>query len=152
MTSALLLILFTLGGTNAAPTSDQKWEIAPVAFSADQTAAFDGRHFWHRHDSPFWTPTPEQVQQADSALLSSPHWPKNLRDPLTRYGRQYFGITDAGRRLILLYGFAPHIWQRDEHWRNRPVFVLDACRAFFWSTFDPTSGEFSSFHYSSCSR
>jgi hypothetical protein len=99
-----------------------------------------------------WTPSAEQVAEAERRLpaylaTAAPALPASVRPGaaqriaarLDDYGRQYFGVSWKGRRLL----FINCLTADQSAWRARPVFVEDGGESFFHLVYDPESGEFS---------
>ncbi len=74
-------------------------------------------------EAPFWTPKFVQVQELESLLLKylKSHPPIDDRPVgnLSEYGRQYFGVTKKGRKLIYLNAFCNP--SRFDQWKKRII-------------------------------
>jgi hypothetical protein len=99
--------------------------------------------------APFWTPTDDQVQELESLLLKylqshPPVGDKPVGD-LSKYGRQYFGMTKNNRRLIYLNAFCnPSKFDRRE---REIVIVKDGGSCYFQISFDPAKKDFTDLQY-----
>ena len=129
-------------------------EVVLISVPGSQGVIFPATHVPRHLDSEggAWTPSAEQVAEAEHRLsaylaAATPRLPASVRPGaaqriaarLDRYGRQYFGITASGRRLLYING-VPH---DHSEWRVRPVFLDDGGESFFHLVYDPELGEFS---------
>ena len=92
---------------------------------------------------PYWTPSPSEIESAETALsrLSDP--------PFLDFGRQYFGFTIDGRRVVQVRGFCERYFSavRDPQWERTPVLLLDAGACAFLADVDTNSGDVRSFEW-----
>jgi hypothetical protein len=100
-------------------------------------------------EAPFWTPKVVQVQELESLLLkylkSHPPIDDKPVGNLSEYGRQYFGVTKKGRKLIYLNAFCNP--SRFDQWKKRIILVKDGGSCYFQVYFDPATKEFIHLHY-----
>jgi hypothetical protein len=84
---------------------------------------------------PYWTPTREQIDAAETALRT------RLEPQYLRYGRQYLGLTIAGRQAVQLRGFCETYYgdQGTAPWERSPVMLLDGADCVFQVDYDPRS-------------
>lgn len=84
----------------------------------------------------FWTPRAADLRRLEAGLPRS----------LTGYYRQYVGITQGGKRLILINGFkagvAPAFTGGQGDWHRHAVIVSDGGDDFFQATYDPHTRRF----------
>ncbi len=101
-------------------------------------------------EAPFWTPTLDQVKELEALLpkyLKShpPIYDKPVGD-VFEYGRQYFGVTKNGRKLIYLNAlYNPSRF--DPQWKKEIFLVMDGGSCYFQVYFDPVKKEFTHLHY-----
>ena len=98
---------------------------------------------------PFWTPKIEQVRVLEKFLpefvrKNAPRDGKPI-GTISKYKRQYFGITKNGKKQIYVNGFCEQYWSQKEDWRSKFVLVLDGGNCYFQILFDPTTNEFTNF-------
>jgi hypothetical protein len=98
---------------------------------------------------PFWTPKLEQVRALEKLLPQYVRTtiPKN-RGPIgtiSKYKRQYFGITKNRKKQIYVNAFCEQYWSQKNDWQSKFVFVLGGGNCYFQILFDPTTNEFTNF-------
>jgi len=88
------------------------------------------------YSSPYWQPSPPQVFDLEDRLniyLKSQSQ-ESLLEKLPGYHRQYVGLTDQGRLIILVNFFCNSL---GIDWHNKPVLVLDGGDCYFQVKYDP---------------
>ena len=110
---------------------------APALRRAHHCSAALGRpRFGPRPGQGFWTPRAADLRRLEAGLPRS----------LTGYYRQYVGITQGGKRLILINGFkagvAPAFTGGQGDWHRHAVIVSDGGDDFFQATYDPHTRQF----------
>lgn len=101
----------------------------------------------------FWTPTPQDVLEAEKAL---PHFMAHAKchaplHPVGEYLRQYVGITSGGRRMLYLNAVHADIVARMPgsgqflDWRTTPIVVCDGGTAFWGVDYDVAARAFGKF-------
>ncbi len=125
-------------------------EIPGFIFSKERTEEFASRlPVTGELTPPFWTPRVEQVRALEKLLpeFIRKNIPKNRKPigTLSKYKRQYLGITRNGKMQIYINGFCEQYWSRGKDWQSRFVFVLDGGNCYFQILFDPTTNEFTNF-------
>ena len=100
---------------------------------------------------PFWTPTHDQIIELEKRLQGylEKHQPINDHsvENVFEYGRQYWGLTRKGRKLIYVNAFCnpddftPRLdWSFD--WRKNIVRVRDGGSCYFQAYYDPIDKTF----------
>ncbi len=81
-------------------------------------------------------------------MLSS--WPadRTTVGRLSDYVRQYFGVTRAGARRILVNAACRAYAEQNPDWDDAFIMVFDGGPCFFQAEFDPTSRNFDAFNVS----
>jgi hypothetical protein len=87
---------------------------------------------------PFWSPSPAEIAEAEGKLstylTTAPNPDANDIPPrLDGYGRQYFGITAKGRRILVINAFC-RAGERD--FSRRLVIVADGGDCYFQAFYD----------------
>jgi len=131
-----------------------------VIFSAQQMDRSDDMSRFFDRGRPFWTPSPEQIARLESTLKAyladvasgrrkgvADYWraPSQAKAIVARgdsYKRQYFGVTEGGRKWILVNSFCEGHWKREDYWHDRPVIVHDGGSCYFTVLYDPASSQF----------
>lgn len=125
-------------------------EIPGIIFSKERTEEFASRlPITGELTPPFWTPTVEQVRASEKLLpeFIRRNVPKN-RKPigiLSKYKRQYLGITKNGKAQIYINAFCEQYWSQKKDWQSKFVFVFDGGNCYFQILFDPMTNEFTNF-------
>jgi hypothetical protein len=96
-------------------------------------------------EASYWLPTVEDVAKAEALL---PHYlatsetedAHDLPPQLDRYGRQYFGILEKGRRVLVINAFCTRLDRKDL--RTRLVRMLDGGDCFFQAYYDVAADKF----------
>jgi hypothetical protein len=94
-----------------------------------------------------WTPQAEEIEALErdlpgylqTAAAGNPS--ANFSDRLPEYKRQYVGIVENGRELILVNAFCTNEFD----WQEEAVIVSDGGDCFFRVIYDPTTGSFEGF-------
>jgi hypothetical protein len=86
-----------------------------------------------------WTPTPSQIRRFEAGLAAylraaHPADAPDLDRRLSEYRRQYYGITQKGKRLISVFFFCKPL----AGWSERLVEFLDGGSCFFDMKYDPS--------------
>jgi hypothetical protein len=119
-----------------------------VVFSADQAKGLA-----LEDAGPYWTPTAQQIEKLESRLAAylaaNPPQDGHPVINILEYGRQYVGVTRAGKKAIFLNAFCPSYLSlaKDKSWLKELVQVEDGGSCFFQVYFDPESSEFSALLY-----
>jgi len=119
-----------------------------VIFSTEETAKV--AHIVHA-EAPFWMPALEQVQELESLLPTylkrhPPRDDKPVGNIFFACGRQYFGVTRGGQKLIYLNAFC-NPERFDRRWEKEIILVQDGGSCYFQVYFSPASSEFMHLHY-----
>ncbi len=101
-------------------------------------------------EAPFWTPTLEQVKELEGLLpeylKSHPPMDDKPVGDVFEYGRQYFGVTNNGQKVIYLNAFC-NPSRFDPQWEEEMIQVKDGGSCYFQVYFDPARKEFIHLHY-----
>ncbi len=130
-------------------------EVIPIPVPGREGVIFPATQVpWFLTDGVTWTPTPEDVEQAEHRLqvyltTAIPiRCPTHLRPGagqriaarLDYYARQYFGVSRRGRRYLYFNCFtARHPFK----WRTRLLFAFGGGESYFHLLYDPEAEEFS---------
>jgi hypothetical protein len=94
-----------------------------------------------------WTPSAEEIEALEGDLPgylqdeAAGNPSANFSDRLPEYKRQYVGIVENGRELILVNAFCTNEFD----WQEEAVIVSDGGDCFFRVIYDPTTGSFEDF-------
>jgi hypothetical protein len=94
-----------------------------------------------------WTPTVAEIEALERDLPgylqdeAAGNPSANFSDRLPEYKRQYVGIVENGRELILVNAFCTNEFD----WQEEAVIVSDGGDCFFRVIYDPTTGSFEDF-------
>ncbi|MCX5784638.1 MAG: hypothetical protein NTX59_03020 [Elusimicrobia bacterium] len=127
----------------ASPVSDARI----IIFSASATEKLASHEAeW---EAPFWEPSSRQILRFEAAfpeyLRGNPTGRGMPGEDFKSYGRQYFGISKNGKRLIYLNAFCG-----PERFPNRQmykVWVLDGGKCYFHVIYNPAENKFSDLQY-----
>jgi len=128
-------------------------------FASDALFGKQDRH--HRVKETYWTPTVTDVSQLETDLTTylrtaayadclRQQGLEDCRHPIyvTSYFRQYAGVMQGGKKIILINGFIPprasYFYpppkpgsdQLFGYWRSRAVLVFDGGPSFFHAAYD----------------
>jgi len=125
-------------------------EIPGAIFSKEKTEEFASKLLVTGElTPPFWTPKIEEVRALEKLLpeFVRKNAPQNGKPigTISKYKRQYFGITKNGKKQIYINAFCEQYWSQKEDWRSKFVFVFDGGNCYFQILFDPTTNEFTNF-------
>ena len=142
-----ILIIFICFVITTLTLSD---EIPGIIFSKERTEGFASKlPVTGELTPPFWTPRIEQVRALEKVLpeFVNKNIPKNRKPigTISKYKRQYFGITKKGKEQIYVNAFCEQYWSQEKDWQSRFVFVLGGGNCYFQILFDPTTNEFTNF-------
>lgn len=103
----------------------------------------------HEWTAPFWEPSNRQISKLELALpeylLRNSPIGKIPSDNFKSYGRQYFGISQNGKKLIYLNAFCDP--ERFARRKTDLVRVLDGGSCYFHVLYDPETKTFSDVNY-----
>jgi hypothetical protein len=127
----------------ATPLDKHAWTGPRVVFTAEQTATLADRPFFLSATDPkppCWTVSNDIVERADVGLLA--RIATIAGNEAASYGRQYFGLSRDGHRVVFVLGFCHSYYdQGNESWKHVPVSLLDAGTCAFGAEIDPASAE-----------
>ena len=118
-----------------------------VVFSAKEAERF-GHNYGEA--ASFWTPASDAIEELETRLpqylgMYPPADDRPVVDVFA-YGRQYYGVTRKGLKLVYLNAF-----NRPEsfapRWKTDIVDVQDGGSNYFQVYFDPATKEFIDLHY-----
>jgi hypothetical protein len=125
-------------------------EIPGIIYSKERTEEFASKlPVAGELTPPFWTPRIEEVRALEKLLpeFIRKNIPQNRKPigTISKYKRQYLGITRNGKRQIYVNAFCEQHWSQKKDWESRFVFVLGGGNCYFRILFDPATNEFTDF-------
>ena len=125
-------------------------EIPGIIYSKERTKEFASKlPVTGELTPPFWTPRIEQVRALEKLLpeFVRENIPKNRKpiSTISKYKRQYLGITKNGKRQIYINAFCEQYWSQEKDWQSNFILVFGGGNCYFRILFDPTRNEFTDF-------
>ena len=118
-----------------------------VIFKASDTSREDN---FSERGKPHWTPTSTEIKLLEDLLpiYARINTPKNRRPirSIYQYFRQYYGITEKGKKIIYLNAFCVESYDEDPYWKTGIISVLDGGNCYFIVKFQSDSKEFYDFY------
>ena len=93
---------------------------------------------WYHQDAEPWTPSPEDLQAAEPAVLDEiRRQAPSVFARLDEYRCQFTGVVVDGERRIFYNFFCCDDEDVNDSWRTEPVFVLDGGDDYFQLEYAP---------------
>jgi hypothetical protein len=148
--SLFFIAAFMLISCSGTATLTPATEIPGILFSQERTEASASKLPVSGKLTPaFWTPTVEQVLTLEEDLCiyvrEKTHYNRSTIGDLSRYKRQYLGITRNGMRKIYVNAFCDDYWLKTKDWLYDFILVLGGGDCYFQILYDPITNEFSDF-------
>lgn len=142
LAAGVLAALLTVGALAPAMAEDP-----PKGFILPQEGyswAFDGDGDTQL-GPPYWTPSLQDIAAAEAKLsdylLVAPNEDAHDIPPrLDRYGRQYFGVSVRGRRILVINAFCRPF--DEKRLRASLIMIADGGDCYFEAFYDMTTGKF----------